>query len=496
MSVLLWRRSLTEYSRRPFNLVLLVVVPVVFVTLSAGAIADFADLLGGVADFGTVEAATAGWAAAVLAGVAAFFRVSGSREADRRLAVSGAGAGRVVAARLASSLTLALFAAAGGLLALAARTGIADVPRVVGATVLFAVVYVGIGTLVGALVRDEMNGSLIVVFVWMLDVFFGPAMGRSGGITTAFPLHFPTQVVIDVASGHAGPLGDLGLSLLWAVASLALAASVLVVTTRPARVGASRRIPASWRRITTGLRYGLRDYRRNVALWFLLVVLPIVFITLSIATTPADPALVELTEGGRTSLQVLAMDDLHGAIMVPITVAFLGGLAGLFVVLGSAEGDRRLALAGFRSGELLAARVGVIGLAALLTTAVALGVTALSFTPQQWHTFALANALVALSYAGLGVIVGAAVGRLGGLYLMLLLPFIDIGIAQNAMFDIAPPSWAGFLPGHGAVRVLLDGAFTTTFDQSAALLLALGWLAAIAAVSSAVFHRLSHPATN
>jgi hypothetical protein len=228
----------------------------------------------------------------------------------------------------------------------------------------------------------------------------------------------------------------------------------------------------------------------------LLVGLPIVFITLAIATTPADPAIVELTEGGRTSLQILSMDDLHGAIMVPITVAFLGGLAGMFVVLGSAEGDRRLALAGFRSGELLAARAGVVALAAMLVTVVALGVTALSFTPQQWPTFALANAVVALTYAGIGVVVGALAGRLGGLYLMLLLPFIDIGIAQNAMFDIAPPRWASALPGHGAVKVLLDGAFTTTFDHSGALLLALGWLAAIAGASSFVFHRLSRPAAN
>lgn len=42
--LLTWR-YLVEYARRPLNLVLLAVVPVVFVTLSAGAIADFADLL-------------------------------------------------------------------------------------------------------------------------------------------------------------------------------------------------------------------------------------------------------------------------------------------------------------------------------------------------------------------------------------------------------------------------------------------------------------------
>lgn len=45
------------------------------------------------------------------------------------------------------------------------------------------------------------------------------------------------------------------------------------------------------------------------------------------------------------------MVDVQGAVMVAITVAFLAGLAGLFVVLGSAEADRRLVLAGYRPGE-------------------------------------------------------------------------------------------------------------------------------------------------
>ena len=96
MTIALSARWLIEYARRPLNLVLLVAVPVIFVTLSAGALTDFADILGGVADLGEVEAATAGWAAAVLAGVAGFFHVSTSRDADRRLA---AGRGSRTASR-------------------------------------------------------------------------------------------------------------------------------------------------------------------------------------------------------------------------------------------------------------------------------------------------------------------------------------------------------------------------------------------------------------
>lgn len=183
---LTWR-YLLEYARRPLNLVLLAVVPVVFVTLSAGAIADFADVLGGLTDLGTIEAATAGWAASLLAGISGFFHVTSSRDADRRLAAAGAGTVRIVMARMTSALVLATVAGIGALVALAVRTGIADTPRVVGVTMLMALIYLGIGAAVGAVVRSEVNGSLLVVFVWMFDVFFGPAMGGSGAVLGSSP---------------------------------------------------------------------------------------------------------------------------------------------------------------------------------------------------------------------------------------------------------------------------------------------------------------------
>jgi hypothetical protein len=72
---------------------------------------------------------------------------------------------------------------------------------------------------------------------------------------------------------------------------------------------------------------------------------------------------------------------------------------------------------------------------------------------------------------------------------MFLLPFLDVGLAQNVMFDAAPPTWAAWMPAHGAVRVLIDGAFTPGFDETTGLLLALGWLVGITVAAAAVFHR-------
>ncbi len=133
-----WLRG---HSRRPLNLVLLVAVPVVFVVLSAGALADFADILAGDSSRDSVELATAGWAASVLAGVGAFFHVAGSRQADRRLASTGLKVKVVVVSRAASSAVLGLLAVAASVLALWVRVDIANPGRVLAATVISAAIY-------------------------------------------------------------------------------------------------------------------------------------------------------------------------------------------------------------------------------------------------------------------------------------------------------------------------------------------------------------------
>jgi hypothetical protein len=387
-----------------------------------------------------------------------------------------------------STLVLALTASASALLALAVRTDLAASASVVGATVISAVIYTGLGAFVGAFVRSEMNGSLIIVFAWIFDVFFGPAMGGTNAFLRVFPLHYPTLVITGVVSGHGGPLGDLGISVGWAVVSLAVAAVALITTTASRR----RHLHAAGRprRLAAALIAASRQLRRMPVLWLLVVGLPLVFISASIAVTPDDLTPVELAERGRSAMSLQPMADVHGAVMVPITIGFLASLAGLFVVLDAAQADRRLALAGYTPGEILIVRMTTIAAATLIATLVGLAVTAVSFDAVNWWMFALANLIVGLTYATIGVLVGPIFGRLGGLYLLLALPFIDIGLAQNAMFDAAPPAWGRYLPAHGAMRVLVDAAFTPGFDEAAPLGLAVGWLVALGGLTVLLFRKV------
>ena len=129
----------------------------------------------------------------------------------------------------------------------------------------------------------------------------------------------------------------------------------------------------------------------------------------------------------------------------------------------------------------------------MLTTAVAVVVSTAWYPPRQWVVFVAANLLIALTYAMIGVLVGPITGRLGGLYLILLLAFIDVGLGQSVMFN-GPPAWGAFLPARGASKVMIDGAFTDRFDQYGYLLIGLAWLGALTGATAAVFRWRTAPA--
>jgi hypothetical protein len=219
----------------------------------------------------------------------------------------------------------------------------------------------------------------------------------------------------------------------------------------------------------------------------LLLVVPVFFIALAAEQTPTTLMPVTLLNGARNLTTMHSLRQIHGAQMASIASALLAGIAGLFVVTGSADGDRRLVLAGYRPREVLAAHLGVIAGAAVVVTTVSLSVSAVFLSPQMWVEYAGADLLIALTYAMIGVLLGPIVGRLGGLYTLLLLAMVDVGYGQTVMFKPVPPTWGAFLPARGAGRLLIDGAFTTSFEQYGHLLLALAWLAALTTAAALTF---------
>ena len=477
----LTRRLLTEAIRTPVTVSLLIVVPVLFVAVAARSIANSATLLGSSASAPAVQVATAGWAAAFIAAIAMYFQMRGARAADRRLVLAGLAPARLVAARLATGLILALVATGAALAALAVRTGIPDAPRVLGGTVMFAVIYLAIGALVGALVSNPVNGTVLILFLWLLDLVLGPAFGSADRVgTRVLPTHFVTLWMIGLPSHHAGRLGDLGIALVWTLAAFAVSAAVITRATRTARTRRATRPGSIADQMRAGVRMALREAGRNRVLWALLIVVPAVFVLLARFTTPNEYTVMPLTEAGHPIAARFWFPDIHPGLMAPIAIAALAAIGGLSTLLDTRVADKRLTLAGYRPGSLLASRLVVISMLALLATAASLAMTATVFTARQWVPYIAANILIALTYALVGVILGALVGRVGAVLLAFALPFLDLAITQSPMLHPTLPGWAQILPGYGGSRLLYDAALTSTLAAAAEpVLIALAWLAAL-----------------
>jgi hypothetical protein len=189
------------------------------------------------------------------------------------------------------------------------------------------------------------------------------------------------------------------------------------------------------------------------------------------------------------------MKALHGPEMAKMSVAFVAALVGVFVMQSALQGDRRLVLAGFRPRETVLARLAVLAAATALVVTVAAVVTALFFTPASWPPLIAALAMTGLIYAAIGALAGALLDKLPATYLILFLVMTDLGVVQSSMFHATPARGAALLPGYAPTRMLLDGAFSPAFHASGALLISLGWAAALASCVYLVLQRAvgAHP---
>lgn len=68
------------------------------------------------------------------------------------------------------------------------------------------------------------------------------------------------------------------------------------------------------------------------------------------------------------------------------------------------------------------------------------------------------------------MLVGAVLDRLAGIWLMLILPMLDIDLFQDPLFvQSAPAWWMRLLPGYHPVRVMVDAGLTATVDSASSI---------------------------
>jgi len=230
-------------------------------------------------------------------------------------------------------------------------------------------------------------------------------------------------------------------------------------------------------RTSAAAAMAFRDQFRRPLVPILLVIVPVLIVVIAVAQTEPSPRQIELPGG---TWVTTTMKALHGPEMAKFAVAFVAALVGVFVMRASLQGDRRLIVAGFRLREAVVARVLVLTTATLVTVAVAALVTAFEFTPAAWPPVVGGLILVGLIYAAIGALAGALLDKLPATYLILFLGMSDLGVVQTPMFHARPVTLAWLLPGYAPSRVMLEGAYSPTFNAGGELLLALAWTAALA----------------
>lgn len=202
---------------------------------------------------------------------------------------------------------------------------------------------------------------------------------------------------------------------------------------------------------------GGRELHRDRLFLALLVGLPTYFVGVWGLILPADALAVTVPSSGGTAVVDTDLVALTTVLVAPTTAALLVGIAALFVASRSAGVDERLAAVGYRRAELLTARAFLLGGLAIVVAAVTLAVTAIHVAPAAPGWFVVALVLAGVTYGAVGALAGAFLNRMGGVYLLLFAPMLDIMLLGMPLADA--PAWASWLPGHHATELALSAAF-------------------------------------
>lgn len=216
----------------------------------------------------------------------------------------------------------------------------------------------------------------------------------------------------------------------------------------------------------------------------ILTVIPIYFIGV-FGFVLSDMTVVIDVASGTTVETTVA--DVIGVFVTPLTGAIVSGVFGLFVIQNVTDNDERLLLAGYRPSELVLARFGLLVTGGGIVTVISLVVLGSFFVPEQPL---LAGAIVligTLIYGAIGMLVGASVDTLPGVYTMLGVPMLDIVLFQNPLATDMP-ELSEYLPGHFVVTAAVDASFGSGFEMTN-LYWSLAYLATLLSTAGLLFYR-------
>lgn len=245
-------------------------------------------------------------------------------------------------------------------------------------------------------------------------------------------------------------------------------------------------------RASTIFRISVRETARNYVLIGLLIALPIAFITIAFAVTQDAQMPIELAIDGEYQVVMRGLPEVHGVAMTPLTSTILAGIVGLLLMQDAKIVDGRLVLAGYQAREVVLARFGTLGILVMLVTAVSVGVMAVDVMPEQPMLFILAMFAVTLVYGLVGMLLGIVFDRMAGLWTILIVSMLDVGLFQSPLFPMGEDAWwVKILPGHHPMEVVYDAGLTDQPDTLAHLGFGFLYLVIIGTIAIGVFYLIT-----
>jgi hypothetical protein len=155
-----------------------------------------------------------------------------------------------------------------------------------------------------------------------------------------------------------------------------------------------------------------RELARRWPTVLFMIFMPASYFLVSYFTNDPDDVIpVKIVTGNGHQVLPVLDRDFKALYLAVLGISVTSSFAALTTVRGSAALTRRLRLVGFRSSQLLSARLVVLGVITLLSTGVFLAIF-LPFVHVQWVAFAtVALLLIGLIGVGLGALVGLLLQR-------------------------------------------------------------------------------------
>jgi hypothetical protein len=214
-----------------------------------------------------------------------------------------------------------------------------------------------------------------------------------------------------------------------------------------------------------------------------MIFLPLSYFIVSYVTTLSSDRmpLEVLAEGGRVTVDVLDR-DVRALYLAVLGISVTSSFAALTTVLGSTAVMRRLRLTGFRSGALLNARLAVLALITVVSTAVFLAV----FVPLVDVRSVVLTAAALLLVGLIGVTLGTVVGLLVPREFEAAMIIISVAGIQMAL-GRGNSSAERYLVYWPAVEALKTGVFAPSGWATGPLLLGIAYVVVLLALASSVW---------